>query len=118
MAIQKPILDSGPTVSRAKTASVVLPLQDVVPPTLRYYPDGKGGLIFDPQQEDADSEGRIVCFFDPSSFPAVKLYVVADTGGGNYKWTKVRMRITYLDAYSGLPWNPRAGMRPQPGRYA
>ena len=88
MAIQKPILDSGPTVSRAKVATVVLPLQDVVPPTLRYYPDGRGGLIFDPQEENAENVGRIVCYFNPATFPAVQLYVMADTGGGNYKWTR------------------------------
>ena len=101
MAINKPIIDSGPTQSRAEAKMVVGRIALVAPPE-PYVAKVNGQLTG--FSNDAEREGQFV-FVKPDGALSVSMYIVIQ-GPTELEWKRV---------YSaGLITDPRAGKAKDP----
>lgn len=105
MAINKPIIDAGPTYTRSRVKTVVGRITSAVPPAARIYV-GENGVITS-QAQDPEREGQILFYRDGSSL-AVQMYVVVDISG-RLTWKYVLPTAQMQNAANGKPWDPLAG---------
>ena len=105
MAINKPIIDAGPTYTRQQVKTVVGEITSVTPPNERFYIDSNGDRIIKDQQPAV--EGQMLFYRDGTS-PAVQMYVVVLVNG-DLLWKTVLPVSQMQNAANGQPWDPLAG---------
>jgi hypothetical protein len=101
MTIQNPIIDAGPTVSRAEVKTVLGPISTVVPPTPVLV--SENGSIVAKYQKPL-REGQML-FVESSDGLSVTPYVVV-TIGQELLWKRVFTAGVIQDPRTGKPKDP------------
>lgn len=105
MAINKPIIDAGPTYTRQQVKTVVGQITSAIPPTDRIYIDSNGDIIAEEQQPEV--EGQMLFYKDGTS-SVVQMYVVVLVDG-DLTWKTVLPTSQIQNAANGQSWDPLAG---------
>ena len=110
MAIQRPIVDAGPTSSRRRNRQVVLRQAPEIPPASYRGRDPETSEVVDlPQQPERLGQ---ICYYKPptgSAFSAT-MYVVVSIDG-TLVWKEVKSGVIFIDTNTGKPWNPTANFQ-------
>lgn len=104
MAINKPILAAGSTLTRAEAKTVVLSLPPVAPPASYRSKDEDNFITI--VDQIPTTEGAIVCYQIPNSRFG-ELYVTVNIDG-ILTWVPVSPRTVISDAATGKAWDPLA----------
>ena len=98
MAINKPIIDAGPTDTRKDEKISCVYITSAVPPADRTHI--VGGVVTTTPQPPA-REGQMLAY---KTTAGVDLYVVANVGG-TLTWKPVRLGTGYQSMATGQPWS-------------
>ena len=105
MAINKPIIDAGPTHTRQQVKTVVGQITSAAPPADRVYIDSNGDIVAEDQQPQV--EGQMLFYKDGTS-TVVQMYVVVLIGE-ELTWKTVLPTAQMQNAANAQPWDPLAG---------
>jgi hydroxyacyl-ACP dehydratase HTD2-like protein with hotdog domain len=106
MAINKPIIDAGPTYTRERVQTVVLKHTNTVPPNSAILV--KDGVLTSESQL-ALREGQMLAYRDSAAADNgfVLMYVVV-TINSALTWVPVATGASYSNSYTGQKWDPNA----------
>lgn len=104
MAINKPIVAAGPTLTRGDARTVVVEIASEIPPAA-YRSRGSYGQVIVIDQTPT-TEGAIVCY-QVSGTRFGELYVTVSIDS-TLTWVPVSPRTVISDAATGKAWDPLA----------
>ena len=112
MAVNNPIIDSGPSSTRSRNKEVIVREAGAVPPET--YIKSEDG-VFSAIAQEAQRLGQF-CYYreaaENGSRATATMYVVVDAGDdeeagpSGLTWKPVRSEVTFIDTDTGKPWNP------------
>ena len=104
MAINKPTIAAGSTLTRASTETVIVEVIREVPPGPYTTRNSDGKLVS--IEYPPITEGAIV-LYRPQNSRLAELYVTVDVDGA-LSWVPVSVRTVISDAATGKAWDPLA----------
>lgn len=107
MAVENPIVDSGPTSPRKTNKQLYMKRVGAIPPASYPAIDDDGFLAVFTQP--AERVGQFV-YYRPVDRPSydrrVTMYVVVDVSGEGLQWKPVAHEFNFIDSNTGQPWDP------------